>query len=117
MGNQNRPQKGPKPNYYFARSSRYNDPTFYEKNFPLHNPFKRKNSSGLHILTLNPHKWEAKTSSKFTFFSDFFPRIILMFTHVIDFEMTEMAEIMYLKKDFFGSIARFKRNFLFLQLS
>ena len=33
-------QKGPKPKIFFARSSRYNDLTFYEKKFPLHNPFK-----------------------------------------------------------------------------
>ena len=28
---QNRPKKGSKPNFLFARSSRYNCPTFYEK--------------------------------------------------------------------------------------
>ena len=37
---QNRPKKCSKPNFLFARSSRYNCQTFYEKNFPLHNPFK-----------------------------------------------------------------------------
>ena len=30
----NRPKKGSKPNFLFARSSRYNYPTFYEKKIP-----------------------------------------------------------------------------------
>ena len=37
------PKKVPRfqcPKYFFFTFYRYNDPTFYEKNFPLHNPFK-----------------------------------------------------------------------------
>ena len=38
---QNRPKKGPKPKICFARSSWYNNLTFYEKKkFPLHNPLR-----------------------------------------------------------------------------
>ena len=29
-----------KRQFYFACLSRYNNPTFYKKKFPLHNPFK-----------------------------------------------------------------------------
>ena len=36
---QNRSKKDPKQNLCVARSSRHNDLTFDEKNFPLHNPF------------------------------------------------------------------------------
>ena len=35
------PKKVPSQKYVFASSSRYNDLTFYEKKFPLHNPFKK----------------------------------------------------------------------------
>ena len=34
------PKKVPSQKYIFACSSRYNNLTFYEKKFPLHNPFK-----------------------------------------------------------------------------